>query len=157
MLPVEFSESDGVDGVGVGAEEDGHLTVGGARMVLQVIFVGFVCEVEIVFCFCVPEFLQDLVDRPNLRQAHEGVGPAFGLFLYGAEMAVQDVIQQGAKGTGSLWHTNRNHLNHWGTEMLELFSISLVICFSVCVSGSKAILQQILSVHLPVLTHQSFF
>ncbi len=64
MLPVELSEPDGVDGVGVGAEEDGHLAVGGARVMLQVVFPGFLCKMEIVFCFCVPEFLQDLVDRP---------------------------------------------------------------------------------------------
>lgn len=99
VLPVEAAASAGGDGVGVGAQEDGHFAVGGAGMVLQVVFYGFFRQVEIVFRFRtgkpVPELLQDFVDGPDLGQAHQSIRFALGLFPDGIAVAFQDVVQQG--------------------------------------------------------------
>lgn len=131
LLPVELSVSAGKDGMCIGTEEKGHLAIGGARMMLQVVFPGFLCKMEIVLCFCtgkpLPEFLQDLVDRPDLCQAHHGIGSAFGLFFNSGEIAIQDVVQQGRYAASLSWISDCR-----SSIRLSSSSFASCSCSSVC-------------------------
>ena len=71
----------GVDGVTVGAEQEGHFTVGCAGDVGG--FIGFLGQVEVFLGLAAPEevaeLLKDFVDGPDLLQAHGLAGLSVGL------------------------------------------------------------------------------
>ena len=98
ILLIKGFISEGMNCPAVSGKKDIHLTVGSAGMMLQVVLPGFLGKMEITFRFrsgkIIPEFIQDLIDRPDLCQSHEPIRPPLGLFSHAVNIVLQKIIQQ---------------------------------------------------------------